>query len=481
MIHQTSTPWRTTTRFLAMLLVATGIATTLPSSSATAQSITGTFPEMAGQDIRLQGFQGLDTYIISQTSINADGTFTLPYPIEARGMAYIISHDDESFLVVLSGEEIILKGESFTFQESIQVLQSEENLLFDRYAAEHPRREQTLSAWVYLNTIYQADSLFSVQQNPRQAIEQEIARIRAEDNNFLASLHPDTYISWYLPVRKLVSSVPVVAQFRTGDIPATIAAFRHLDYTDTRLHRSGLLRDVLESHVWLIENSGRSLDSVFVELNHSTDLITAQLSHEPQLLNALMQYLFDLLERRSLFPSAEHLARSLLSRHEEHLAVGLASRLERYRAVRIGSTAPDFAFSTNTIRPQGAPTQASRLSEVESDYILLVFAAGWCPHCREMMPDLTTKAVAWRQQGVEVVMVSLDDNPDSYQRFTRDVPFLVTTDFQRWGSPLARAYHVQGIPAMFLLDQNLEIVLRPNSVNHMDSWVDWYLVQGNPR
>jgi thiol-disulfide isomerase/thioredoxin len=471
----------TTRIFLALILLTNVLAITLTTNTVTAQSITGTFPGMAGEHVRLQGFQGLDTFIISETRVGTDGTFVLNYPSEARGMGYIITDNDESFLVVLSGEDIVIRGESFTFQESIQVLQSEENLLFDRYAGEHPRREQTLSAWVYLNNIYRSDSLFSVQQTPRRAIEQEIARIRSEDNNFLSSLNPASYISWYLPVRKLVSSVPVVAQFRTEDIPATIAGFRDLDHTDPRLHRSGLLRDVLESHVWLIENSGRSLDSVFVELNHSIDILITQLNGNAQLLNDLMLYMFELLERRSLFTSAEHLARNMLGEHENQLTARLASRLERYRAVRIGNTAPDLILTSNTVRPEGAPVYADRLSEIESDYILLVFAAGWCPHCREMMPELTTKAKEWRQHGVEVVMISLDDNPQTFQRFTQDAPFLVTTDFQRWNSPMARAYHVQGIPAMYLLDQNLEILLRPNSVGHMNAWVDWYLVQANPR
>jgi hypothetical protein len=31
---------------------------------------------------------------------------------------------------------------------------------------------------------------------------------------------------------------------------------------------------------------------------------------------------------------------------------------------------------------------------------------------------------------------------------------------------------------MYLLNEKREILLRPNSVAQMDSWVDWFLVQG---
>ena len=49
-----------------------------------------------------------------------------------------------------------------------------------------------------------------------------------------------------------------------------------------------------------------------------------------------------------------------------------------------------------------------------------------------------------------------------------------------WNSPIAKDYYVFGTPTMFLLDNNRKIILRPNSVNQMDAWVDWYLVKGNP-
>jgi hypothetical protein len=34
---------------------------------------------------------------------------------------------------------------------------------------------------------------------------------------------------------------------------------------------------------------------------------------------------------------------------------------------------------------------------------------------------------------------------------------------------------------MFLLDENLEIILRPNSVEQVDAWVKWFLSQKRNR
>jgi hypothetical protein len=157
------------------------------------------------------------------------------------------------------------------------------------------------------------DSLFAGQKTPNQSIQNEKKRIKEEDAAFLASLPKDSYVSWFLPTRKLVSTVSGVAQYRTDEIPSTLAAFRNMDYTDQRLYKSGLFKDAIESHFWLLENSGKSLDSVFVEMKVSIDTMMNNLVKDEKKLNEVTDYLFDLLERHSLFQASEYLAIKVLN------------------------------------------------------------------------------------------------------------------------------------------------------------------------
>lgn len=92
------------------------------------------------------------------------------------------------------------------------------------------------------------DSLFATQEVPTKAIQAEKTRIKKEDQAYLDSLNTTWYVSWHLPLRRLVSDVSTIAQYRTEEIPKTITAFRKIDYTDERLYRSGLLKDALENH-----------------------------------------------------------------------------------------------------------------------------------------------------------------------------------------------------------------------------------------
>ncbi len=450
------------------------------SQTTSQDTVTGSFSALSNQQIKLVGFDGFDTYTIDRVRANRQGCFTLSFSEKDYGMGYLAAEDEQSFIVILAADEhLSLEGQALAFPETVTITFGKQNQLFEQYAAEHPRREQALSAWVFLERIYQQDSLFVLHQEPKAAIEKEMRRIREEDEAFLVSVDPETYLSWFLPVRKLVSSVPTIAQYRTREIPSAMAAFREMDYTDSRLWKSGLLRETIEAHFWLIENSGRSLDSVYVEMNISIDHMIDNLVMDEHKFNEITGYLFNLLEQRSLFGASEYLALKVLNEVSCTVDGDLANQLESYRAMKVGNTAPDIEFDQDYFAPGYRDGQLpQRLSDLNSQYTVVVFGAGWCPACHDELLEIAGLYHKWKQYGVEVVYVSLDADKEDFRSFARDFPFISICDYRKWDSQPVKAYHVFATPTMYLLDDDREILLRPHSVRQMDAWVDWFLEQG---
>ncbi len=444
-----------------------------------AQSITGRFTHLDKQEIKLEGFKGLKTYAISNATADEKGNFKLSYTKEDFGVAYLISSDKKPLLVVLSGEDIEITGDALSAAETIHIKKGKENLLFEQYATEHPRREQALSAWIYLEKIYTLDSLFSVQKVAVKDIQIEKQRIKAEDAAFLAKLPKESYVSWFLPTRKLVSDVSTVAQYRPEEIPATIADFRAMDYTDQRLYKSGLFKDAIESHFWLLENSGKSLDSVFIEMKISIDAMMVNLLKDEKKLNEVTNYLFDLLERQSLFQASEYLALKVLNETSCIIESDLAKQLESYRAMKKGNIASDINFGNSTYLNGVKQAMFSNLTNLTTPYTLVVFGASWCPKCMEELPKLTQNYVKWRNLGVEVVYISLDTDQQVFEQSVKSYPFFAYCDYKKWESQVVQDYYVFGSPTFYLLDAKRKILLRPNSITQMEAWVDWVLVQGN--
>ena len=183
-------------------------------SFARAQSISGNLFQFTNQEIRLEGFNGIKTYPISNSLIDGKGNFKLDYSEVDFGVGYLISSDKKPLFVILSGEDIILTGAALSSPESITIAKGKQNKKFEQYVKEQPKREQALSAWVYLEKMYSLDSLFSSHSEPRSLIEKEKQRIKTEEENFLNKLPKESYVKWFLPTRKLVSSVSTIAQHR---------------------------------------------------------------------------------------------------------------------------------------------------------------------------------------------------------------------------------------------------------------------------
>lgn len=431
-----------------------------------AQSIKGNLSQLAKQEIKLEGFNGLESYFIAKTTLDEKGNFSLTYNKEDIGMGYLISADSKPLFVILSGDDINLQGENLTAMERLRITKNAENIAFETYAKNQPKREQALSAWIYLEKLYRTDSLFAREKTPKQAITKEIARINAEDAAFINNLPDTSYVKWLLPIRKLVSNVATVAQYRTDEIPATLTSLRNINYADARLYKSGLLKEAIENHIWFIENSSGPLDSVFKDLNSSIDLIIAQLKNDNEKFNLIAAKMFEVLEERSLFASAEYLAKKLLEDDDcGCLNPEFEKRMQKYGAMAEGETALDIDFGEFTYTPEGV--NAKKLSEIDADYKLVVFAAGWCSHCTEDLPKIAAYYLTLKQKNVQVLLVSLDTNKEDFANFAAGFPFISTTDYKKWDGQAALDYQVYATPSYFLLDRDLKIVKRLISADHV--------------
>lgn len=448
------------------------IIAALCCSMGISQNIKGTFSDYKNQELTLKAFNGFDANTIATTATDAAGSFTIQLPNAHSGMGYLTAADGKNYFVILNDPTIVIEGSSFEDPTAVKVVKGEQNKAFTVYATQQPKREQVLSAWDYLFKNYTTDPLFASQAAPISDIKTEINRLDQEENDFLNGLPKESFVKWFLPVRKLVSSVSVIAQYRTDEIPATLQGLRNLNYADERLYESGLFKEAIDNHVWFIENSSGALDVVFKDLNTSIDIILEQLKGQDEKYNTVADYLFDLLEERSLFTSAEYLSNKLLSTDDcGCLNEATKKKFEKYRKMATGATAPDIEFTEYTYLPEGVT--AKKLSELKADYYLVVFAAGWCPHCVEAMPKIKELYPDLKEKNVEVVLVSLDVNATDFAKFAAPLPFVSTTDYKKWEGVAATDYQIYSTPTYFMLDNKLEILMKLKSVDHIKSWVEF--------
>ncbi len=119
---------------------------------------------------------------------------------------------------------------------------------------------------------------------------------------------------------------------------------------------------------------------------------------------------------------------------------------------RVGEKIPDLEL-------RSLDGKSTKLSELGGKVVLLNFWATWCPPCVKEMPSLQQLSDAYSSQGLVVVGLNLDDNPQEVL-----APFLAkhSIHFQNFTDPqgeIANRFDVSGLPLTFVFDANRTLLL----------------------
>jgi cytochrome c biogenesis protein CcmG/thiol:disulfide interchange protein DsbE len=126
-----------------------------------------------------------------------------------------------------------------------------------------------------------------------------------------------------------------------------------------------------------------------------------------------------------------------------------------------GDTAPDFSVVTEHGR-------TVTRSEFGGKILALNFWASWCPPCLEELPSMNEFAREFASQGVVVLGVSIDKNPDLYKKFLtqRQVAFDTARDPD---ADISSRYGTFQIPETYLIGRDGKVLEKtPDAFNWMD-------------
>lgn len=431
-----------------------------------AQSISGQLEGLAGKELVLQGYHGNRTYIVGKVILGASGQFTIPYNQPQYGIGVLSASPQAQLLVLLNGENILVNGKNLDDISQIKVTNAAENQLYAQYNYEQGWRDKAVDAWAVLDDMYFKVAFFGSNTEDlspaQQLIIDELERLRQQEQTFINNLPKDSYLNWFLNTKKLIGSVGNVVKYRPEYGEPLLQFFRQLNYADVRLYKSGMLGSALVNHFYLIENAFATQAQRNQAAKASIDAIYNQLTGNEELTAEITDLLISLFIQQGLDEFAEYLATKILGEDACTLNNNTKDKLEGFRKMKVGNKAPDITFTETTYFPQ--EITAKKLSELHAEKYLLVFAAGWCPHCTEEIPKVATMYPDLKAKGIEVILVSLDQTTTDFEQFAAQLPFISTTDLQKWESQAVNDYQVYATPSYFMLDKDLKILGKYSSL-----------------
>ncbi len=112
--------------------------------------------------------------------------------------------------------------------------------------------------------------------------------------------------------------------------------------------------------------------------------------------------------------------------------------------------APDFTL-------KGVDGNDLTLSSLKGKVVIIDFWATWCPPCREEIPGFIELYKKYKDQGLEIIGISVDKDENKLKKFVADNG--VNYPIVSFTKDVTEAYGgIQSIPTTFILDHQLNIV-----------------------
>jgi thiol-disulfide isomerase/thioredoxin len=93
------------------------------------------------------------------------------------------------------------------------------------------------------------------------------------------------------------------------------------------------------------------------------------------------------------------------------------------------------------------------LQSYKGKVVYLDFWASWCGPCAESFPYMNKLDSELKQQGLEVVAINLDENPDEAQSFLKKRPARFNVALDTTEAECAKAFGVKAMPSSYLIDR----------------------------
>ena len=109
-------------------------------------------------------------------------------------------------------------------------------------------------------------------------------------------------------------------------------------------------------------------------------------------------------------------------------------------------TAPSFTLTD-------VSGETVSLNGFRGKIVFLIFWAAWCAPCREELPELDRLYKKHKNEGFEVIAVSVDASESDVENFLRKFPISFPVLLDKRGT-VSDAYRVSGLPVGFLIGRN---------------------------
>ena len=429
--------------------------------SAKDYKINGTIKNYHSAQVFLSSVYGDKLNIIDSTFTDRDGNFELSIDENLpKGMYRLFFANDQKIDLLFNSEDIVFESNVTDPINQIRFLESLENKVYYEYILRRNYDQYRLELLQPVLLYYpKSDAFF-------ETISEEFNSIQiglAEFTKDLQYKNKATYASLIIGIDQKPLLLPTLNP-EQQKMFIREHYFDHIKFDDASLLNSNAITSAILSYLSLYQDQNLTKEQLEREFMRAVEEILTHTQSNIEIHNFVIEYLINGFENFGFNNVITHMADWLSNPENCDLPKGSSSledRLNTIKSLAPGNLAPNIVGLD-------VDGNSFNLKDIESKNTLLIFWASWCPHCTEMMPELSDFLNTSETQ-LKVVSISIDTSKTDLIDFeqTFNPPWKTLVDINGWDGKAAIDYGLHATPTLFLLDENKKIIANIDSIKEL--------------
>ena len=425
-------------------------------NGAAAQHITGALPPGAAADgmVLLRVSRGSGSKEVDTAAVQRDGSFAFaPRAFPAGFYELVINDTDRVDIILVPDEKHVEVAFSGTpLQRHLTVNRSDENKHLWEYklVSKESQAIQAAAAaerrGLQVNDFTRMRELDSISA---RAVQLQQAHLQGIITGF-----PQSYFG------KVIRTDRGLDEAREQDPGAVLKAF---DFSDPALMRSSIYDKAVMT---FLRNVHAASEEQFMS---ASDSLIVYAGHDPECRAYMIDHLIDLFSTYGPEMPLEYIIDRYVVSPEglTNIDPALRAKASEILQVAVGAVAPDVDLPA----PEG-PLPLRSVVE-QHRYTVLFFYSSTCDHCHQEMPVLKEVWQAFRPKDVEVIGIALDPDDTEFRKTIVEMglPWPSYSEFNGWGSAVAKAFRVRATPWFYVLDRDMRIAAKPVDATVLGLWL----------
>lgn len=408
-------------------------------------SITGKIEGYMRRDVNICSQFGDESKLIASVKTDLNGAFNFLFEKQEPGLYRAYFDNEAYFDFICNKEDIELSTKIENPAFNMVIIKSDENIQLYSYIVDNFIYDYKLDVLTQFAEIYPEGKF-------RRSAERELKKQTDKKNSSLNKIinkNTDSFAGRYLVYLK---EIPVSSKFNEAQKMEFLRKeyLKNFKFNDVLLINSNAYQLVVLNYFKLFKSNNP--DTYYLAGKDVLDYIFFE---DPKIVSTVFEYILSGFESLGLDEPAAKLSLEfgdVCGGGDESLNMRIKSNTE----LTVGKIAPDF----NVVATNG---KTIKLSNMASDYTLLIFWATWCDHCHVVLPRLAAAMNIFNEAKVNIVAVSIDTDKEALSAYLEKnpLPWDVVCEGSGWDGKIVVDYAIFATPTMCLINKDMKIVAKP--------------------